>query len=189
MSVLNDLVLILNKNWEAIRIRNVKDAIRLISRERACFVDHSNWSVYTWLEWINLEVEPGEKFISTVSFNIRVPEIIILTKYNKVPEYDVKLTKRNVFIRDRYNCQYTGDKVHPKNADIDHVVPKSKGGKTTWDNLVVTSKKLNRKKGNKSLKESGLKLVKKPIKPSYRSILFDPRKEIKESWKKFIKIK
>ena len=103
-----------------------------------------------------------------------------------MPNHDVKLTKRNIFIRDGYRCQYSGERVDPKNADIDHVIPISKGGQTVWNNLVVSSKHINRKKGNKSLEESGLKLLKKPKKPNAQSILFDPRKEIPETWKKFI---
>jgi 5-methylcytosine-specific restriction endonuclease McrA len=186
MGVLNKLVLILNKNWIAIRVKNVRIAILLTSRERACIVDPLDYNVYKWEEWIKLKVKEKEEYISTTSFNIRIPEIIILTQYGKVPDYDVRLTKKNISIRDQYKCQYTGEKLNPKDADIDHIVPKSKGGKTSWDNLVFTSKKLNRKKGNKHLRETGLKLVKKPKKPKARTLLLNSMKKMPETWTKFL---
>ena len=185
MAYLKDPVLILNKSWLPIRVKTVKSSINLIFRERAFVVNPVTYEVYSLMEWINLEVKEEDKFLRTSHSKIKVPEIIVLSNYNKIPEQNVKLTKKNIFLRDKYLCQYTGKKVDPKNADIDHVIPKSKGGTNSWDNLVVSSKDINRKKGNKTPEEAGLKLIKQPRKPLYRSLLLDPRKEIPESWKKF----
>jgi 5-methylcytosine-specific restriction endonuclease McrA len=186
MGVLNKSVLILNKNWIAIRVKNVRTAILLASRERACIVDPVDYSVYTWDEWVKLKAKEDDKYISSAKCNIKMPEVIVLTQYGKVPDYDVRLTKKNICIRDSYNCQYTGEKVDRKDADIDHIIPKSKGGTSSWDNLVYTSKKLNRKKADKSLEEAGLKLVKKPKKPKARSLLLNSVRTMPDSWKKFI---
>jgi len=186
MTALNDLVLILNKGWTPIRVRNVKTAIKLLFRKRACVVSPEDYQVFSWEKWLEQKIEDGEKYIQAVSCKIKVPEVIVLTEYQKIPIYDVRLTKKNIFLRDKWRCQYSGKVLSPKEADIDHIIPKSKGGKNTWGNLVTTSKKLNRKKGNKSLEEVGLKLLKKPSKPSHRSLLFDPRKKIPESWSKFL---
>ena len=103
----------------------------------------------------------------------------------------IKLTKRNIYIRDKYRCQYTGKQLKFNEANIDHVVPKAKGGKNTWDNLVVCSKDINSIKGDKTNEEAGLKLIKKPTKPSTDSPykLFDTRFNMPESWSKFIKVK
>lgn len=186
MSVLNDPVLILNKNWIAIKVRNVKVAIRITSRERACIIDTNTYEVYTWEQWISLLPSLGEKYIQAVNRQVKLPEVILLTKYGKVPEGDVRLTKKNIFIRDKYKCQYSGEVLSPSTADIDHIIPRSKGGTNEWGNLVVSSKKINRKKGNRTPEEAGLKLLKKPKKPDYKSIIFDPRKKIPECWEKFI---
>ncbi|HUS51764.1 MAG TPA: HNH endonuclease [Candidatus Paceibacterota bacterium] len=186
MSVLNNPVLILNKNWIAIKVRNVKVAIRITSRERAYIVDTNTYEAYTWEQWINILPKQGEKFIQTVSKEIKLPEVILLTQYGKVPEGDVRLTKKNIFIRDSYRCQYTGEILDRGDADIDHIVPRSKGGTNEWSNLVVSSKKINRKKGNRTPEEAGLKLLKQPKKPNYKSIMFDPRKKIPKCWEKFI---
>jgi 5-methylcytosine-specific restriction endonuclease McrA len=187
MSVLDNLVLILNTGWTPIRVKNIKTAIKLLFRERACVVDPFNYEVFNWDKWVNQKITDGEPYIQAVRFKVKAPEIIVLTQYHKTPNYNVRLTKRNIFIRDKYYCQYSGEILSKKNADIDHIIPKSKGGKNTWDNLVATSKAINRKKGDKTPEEAGLKLVKKPVKPSNSALLFDPRKKIPESWKKFIK--
>jgi 5-methylcytosine-specific restriction endonuclease McrA len=186
MSVLSNPVLILNKNWQAIKVRSVKTAIRIVSRERAVIVDVNTYELYTWDKWIQIKVTDEDSSIKTARTRIKSPEVILLTKYGKVPVGDIRLTKKNIFIRDGYRCQYTGDIIDKKEADIDHIIPKSRGGKSTWDNLVVSTKKINRKKANKTPEEAGLKLIKKPKKPDYRSIIFDPRKKIPTSWEKFI---
>ena len=181
-------ILILNKSWTPIRVKTVETSIKLVWRKRAVFVDAKDYSVYNWEEWILLPIEENELYIQTPKIRVKLPEVIVLTEYNKIPSYDVRLTRRNIFVRDNFTCQYTNKKVNYNNADIDHIIPKSKGGRDKWDNLVVASKEINRKKGNKTNEETGLKLIKKPKKPDYKSLIIDPRINIPESWKKFIKI-
>ncbi len=182
--MLNEEVMILNKNWFAITIRNVKKAIQLASRGRACFIDPQDYSVYTWEEWIKLPCE-GEG-ISTTSGKMRIPSVVLLTVYGKMPTSAPRLTKKNIFIRDGNTCQYTGKKVSMKNADIDHVIPTSRNGKNNWNNMVVCSKEVNRKKADRTPEEAGLKLIKKPKRPSNQQITFGSKIAIKEEWKKFL---
>jgi len=188
MGTLRNPVLILNKAWIAIRIKDVQRAITLLCRDRACAVNPENYKLYNWEEWYNQEVNNGEEYIQSVRKKVKVPSIIILSKYDKIPKETPKLTKKNIFIRDGFKCSYTGQKVNSSNADIDHVLPKSRGGKTVWTNLVVSSKEINRKKGNKTPEEAGLKLLRKPSKPKHH-LLFINEEDMPESWKKFIKIK
>jgi len=183
--VLDRLVLILNKNWTPIRIKDVKKAILLICRERAVFVDENNYELYNWEEW--LKIIPEKEGISTTKGLVKIPEIVLLIEYGKVPVKTPKLTKRNIFIRDEFTCQYTGKKVSMKEANTDHVIPVSKKGKSTWENMVVSTKKINSFKGNRTPEEAGLKLLKKPKRPKGSQLLIDPRIKIPESWKKFIK--
>ncbi len=189
MTHLNDKVLILNKSWIPIRVKTVKESIKVIYRLRASIVNPIDYSVYNWLEWTKLDVKDGENFIQTSRNRIKVPEVVVLGQYNKIPHYNVRLSKKNIFVRDLQRCQYSGKVLSRKDADIDHVVPKSKGGKTTWDNLVVCSKQINREKANKSVKEAGLELLRKPYKPQYHPIITDPNEEYPKSWEKFIKIR
>jgi len=183
-TVLNDPVLVLNKNWMAIKVRNVKKAIILTSRERACIVDCVDFSVYTWEEWVRLPCE--EEGITTVKGSVRIPRVIVLTYYGKIPKSAPRLTKRNIFIRDEYTCQYTGKKISKREADIDHVIPLSRNGRNTWDNVVVCSKEINRKKADRTPEEAGLKLIRKPTKPTGAHLMIDPNIEIPEEWNKFI---
>lgn len=177
-------VLILNKSWIPIRVRNVEKAIKLVVRNKAMFIDPNNYEVYNWDQWCKLE-NFSDNFIKTPKSKVKLPEVIVLSLYNKMHTKRIRLTKKNILIRDNFVCQYTGIKLSHKKADIDHVIPKSKGGKDSWDNLVVTSKELNRKKGNKTNREAGLKLIKIPQKPN-SSLWFDPKIKYPESWKKFI---
>jgi 5-methylcytosine-specific restriction endonuclease McrA len=167
-------------------VRSVKRSIILLSRGRAAVVDPKDYAVYTWDEWITLQPEENELAIISTRGLIKAPEVVILTHYGKVPATRPRLTKRNIFVRDGYKCQYTGKKVTLKDGDIDHIIPKSKNGKTTWDNLVVCSKEVNRKKGDKTPAQAGLKLNKVPKQPRYKDLLIDPRTEVPESWRKFL---
>jgi 5-methylcytosine-specific restriction endonuclease McrA len=191
MEALGKPVLILNKSWIPIRVRSVRRVLNMIFREKAVIVDASldHYPTYDWVAWEKVEVSDGDIFIRTTSSLIKIPEVVVLSFYNKVPQYSVKLTKKNIFIRDGYECQYTGDRLDRKEADIDHVVPTSRGGKTEWTNLVVSSKRVNRLKADKTPEEAGLKLKKQPKKPTSRDLIIDPKITYPESWSKFMNIK
>ena len=183
--VLDRLVLILNKNWTPIRIKDVKKAILLICRERAVFVDENNYELYNWEEW--LKIIPEKEGISTTKGLVKIPEIVLLVEYGKIPIRAPRLTKRNIFIRDNFICQYSGERIDMKSGDKDHIIPVSQNGKSTWENMVACKKEINREKRNRTPEEAGLKLLKKPTKPKGSQLLIDPRIKMPESWKKFIK--
>jgi 5-methylcytosine-specific restriction endonuclease McrA len=187
MNVLSKHVLILNKSWDAIRISTVKLAIKVVFAERAMFVDE-DYTVYDWDEWLLFEIGDNEECIHSAKTKIRIPEVVVLKNYNKIPKRKLRLTKRNLMFRDKYCCQYTGELLKPSELDIDHVQPLSRGGTNSWDNMVVTSIKLNRKKDNKTPEEAGLSLIKEPVEPKPISFFLDPRIEIPKSWPKFIDI-
>ena len=183
---LNKYVLILNKSWIPIRIKNVKTAIKLVFNKRACFVDPVDYSVYNWQEWFSIDIKDEEYIHCSHNKKMKIPEWVILTKYNQIPNYNVKLTKRNIFIRDKYKCQYSGKTVDLKEGDIDHIIPKSRGGKTEWNNLVVCSKDINRAKSNRTPEEAQLELLKKPIKPKFQNLFLDPNKKYPKSFYKLL---
>ncbi len=186
MDALQKPVLVLNKLWMPIRVVPSIRAFTLLFAEKAYVVDTSDYAVFNWEEWCELPTNEDEDFVRTSKSNVKMPEVIVLSKYDKIPKKGMKLTKRNIFLRDDFTCQYTGAKVTTKTADIDHVIPKSKGGATNWANLVVCSKAINRKKADRTPQEAGLRLLKKPCKPEPQVIYIDPRMDMPKSWEKFI---
>jgi 5-methylcytosine-specific restriction endonuclease McrA len=189
MKTLDRPVLVLNKSWMPIRIITVKRACTLVFAEKASVIlpdDISDYSVHGWKRWMDMPVSEKEEGIQLCHSRIRIPEVIVLIRFDRVKTTGVRLTKRNIFIRDGHTCQYTGKKVKLDDADIDHVIPKSRGGASTWDNMVVCSKEINRQKANRTPEEAGLKLLKQPHRPTYSRVMIDPRMNVPKSWEKFL---
>lgn len=188
MSALNKPIMVLNKSWMPIRVVPAHRAITLVFAGKASAIDVSDWSVYNWEKWVTRDIsENPYGIISTSSSAIETPEIIVLSVYDKIFRKDVRLTKRNIYIRDGYRCQYTGKKIKESEADIDHVNPRSKGGTNSWGNMVVCTQEINRMKADRTPEQAGLKLIRKPKKPSSDRLLIDPKIKVPESWSKFIK--
>jgi 5-methylcytosine-specific restriction endonuclease McrA len=118
-----------------------------------------------WADWINLPIRKGDMSIRTSSREIRVPTVIVCPKYADMPVKELRPTKQGIRMRDGNRCAYTGVELTNQTFSIDHVLPKSRGGRDTWENLVACHKDVNGKKGNKLNKEIGLKLLKVPTAP------------------------
>ncbi len=187
MSVLNRPVLVLNKVWMPIRVVPTYRALVLMFANKASAVDPNTYYAYKWDDWVKEPVEDTDNIITTSRDVVKAPEVIVLSTYDKVYRKDIRLTKRNIYIRDGYKCQYSGKKIKESDADIDHVIPRSKGGRNSWENMVVCSKDINRMKADRTPEQAGLKLIKRPTKPSSGRLLIDPKVKVPESWSKFIK--
>jgi hypothetical protein len=118
-----------------------------------------------WDEWVELPIRPGDLSVFNGRRHIRVPTVLIEPNFKEMPEKKPKLTKRAVFERDGYIDQYTGEKLSRRDASVDHVRPRSRGGQNSWDNLVTTHKRRNSQKGNRLNHEIGLKPIRKPVAP------------------------
>lgn len=118
-----------------------------------------------WEHWVQLPVREGDPVLMTRHGPIRAPVILINPKFSKMPKKLPRLTKQAIFHRDGYTCGYTGKKLSKGEATIDHIIPRSLGGKDDWENLITCEKKTNFAKGNKTNKEAGLSLLKKPLAP------------------------
>jgi 5-methylcytosine-specific restriction endonuclease McrA len=197
---LNANVLVLNKFYQAIRVINVKRAFSLLCREMAEVIHietdargQAKWHNLNFESWQELsalkkEFEPDEyDWIHTVRFAIAVPRIIRLLGYDKLPRQDVKFNRRNIYARDSNRCQYCGKKFSTTELSLDHVQPKSQGGKTTWDNIVCCCVKCNVKKGGRTPEQAHMHLIVKPTKPK-RSPVINIRlaDERYSSWKQFL---
>ncbi len=146
-------VLLLNITYEPLRIINWKKAVTLLL-----------------LGKVEVLEEYGRE-IRAVSFSIRLPSVVRLLRMVKYPKSEVKFSRQNIYARDKYRCQYCGERYPSEELTYDHVIPRSRGGKTEWTNIVTCCVDCNRKKGGRTPKEAGMKLVRKPTKPTWMPAL------------------
>jgi 5-methylcytosine-specific restriction endonuclease McrA len=161
-------VLVLNRNWQAIDVKTPAQAFCMMANGNATALDiqgTGDMRPVRWEEWLELETREQDNAVRTVRGLVRIPTVLVLARYNKVPKRRPKLSARGIWERDGGKCQYTGKKLGPHEGNIDHVVPRSRGGTTTWENCVLADKKINSLKGNRLPEEVGLKLAKKPQSP------------------------
>ena len=199
-TVLQSNVLVLNRFYQAIRVINVRRAFSLLCRDLAEVIhieqDKSGkhqWMNLNFTDWRELselkaQFEPGDfEWVHTVRFQVAVPRIIRLLGYDKLPRQDVKFNRRNIFARDSNRCQYCGKRFSTTDLSLDHVTPKSQGGKSTWENIVCACIKCNVKKGGRTPEQASMHLITKPIKPR-RSPVINIRlaDERYQSWKQFL---
>lgn len=187
-SALDNFTLVLNKAWQPIGTCTVRDAITLMSRNAAKGLDFRNFIMISWDKWISDKENspPGNNFISSSNFKIPAPEVIILTKYDKKYFRKVRFTTKNLYRRDDHTCQYCLKKKSEDDLSVDHVVPRAKGGKTSWDNCVTACMNCNNKKADRTLAEAGLRLPRKPERPQWNPIIHVRPEFRPESWKPLV---
>lgn len=185
--MLNRQVLVLNKYWMAVHICTVRRALTLLYQELARVVDE-NFQTYDFESWRELStyMHGGEAMIHSPGFNLMLPRVIVLSRYHRNPPQRVKFNRRNIFLRDRYTCQYCGKAPKDDDMTIDHILPRSRGGVTTWDNVVLACTTCNIRKGNHLPTEIGMALLAAPKKPSWLALQFKPEPDSRDLWQKFI---
>jgi 5-methylcytosine-specific restriction endonuclease McrA len=161
------IVLVLNRNWQAINIRTPQDAFCQMATNvaTALDIDGDNIRPVTWYEWITRPIRAGDNAVHTARGAIRVPTVIVALNFAKVPKTRPKLSAKNIRERDGNRCQYTGKLLRPDEGSLDHVVPRSRGGADTWENLVWSAKEVNQRKADRLPHEAGLKLLNVPRAP------------------------
>ena len=188
-------VLVLNKHYMAVRIVGAKRAFSLLCRELAEVVslEEGNYFNYNFENWCEAsqfrrEFEPdGHDWISTVNFHVAVPRIIRLLFYDRLPRSGVKFNRRNIFARDKNSCQYCGKKFPTSELSLDHIIPRSVGGKANWGNIVCACTRCNVKKGGRTPKQAGMKLVTLPVKPKRNPLIHVHLGHQRyHSWKQFL---
>lgn len=193
-------VLVLNRFYQAIRVVNVRRAFSLLCRDLAEVIHleedpagRNQWMNLNFADWRELSelkarFEPDEfDWIHTVRFQVAVPRIIRLLGYERLPRQEVKFNRRNIFARDSNRCQYCGKRFSTTELSFDHVLPKSQGGKSTWENIVTCCIKCNVKKGGRTPEQANMRLITRPVKPK-RSPVINIRltDERYSSWKQFL---
>lgn len=185
--MVDSAVLVLNRGFVALTLTDVKRCFTLLYKGhvRAVLPDYST---YAWEEWCDVPVLPGDDLIQTPSMTLRIPRVIQLLSCDRPPRHDVKFSRHNIYVRDGNRCQYCGRRFPTSELSLDHVVPLSRGGPSTWENVVCACLPCNVRKGNKLLEEAGLTLRKPPVKPRASPLgLLSPQR-IHPSWRNFLDV-
>jgi 5-methylcytosine-specific restriction endonuclease McrA len=167
-------ILVLNRNWQAVNIVGVKRAFALLFQDHARVINTHNG------EFIPMDAEewfahsdshanaPEEAFINTVRLRILIPKVLLLRSFDRLPVTEIKFNRDNVFLRDNFTCQYTGKRCKVTELTLDHVIPRDRGGRTSWENIVTCRRDINSMKANRLPHEAGLSLLRKPGRPKVR---------------------
>ncbi|GAB6164344.1 HNH endonuclease [Thermostilla marina] len=183
--ILQRPTLVLNRNWQPIHIATVARALVLVYQGTALVVDPDDYQTYTWRDWARLVPEDDDLFVQGVAWRIRVPEVVTLVTYDRVPHSSVPFSRRNLFRRDGYTCQYCGRKLSSEQLTIDHVIPRCQGGESTWENCVLACVPCNRRKAARTPEQAGMRLRKKPVRPRWTP-LYSAGEIRVESWRRFL---
>jgi 5-methylcytosine-specific restriction endonuclease McrA len=180
-SPLDSSVLVLNKMFMAVHVINVKRAFCLLFKELAEVVtlEDGQYTTYDFTTWRevsdfkskNFAKGEDEDWIRGASCEIQAPRVIRLLEYDRVPKQTVKFNRRNLFARDHNQCQYCGKKFPTSELSLDHVIPRSQQGKTTWDNIVCACVDCNVRKGGRTPRQANMALIRKPEKPRRSPLL------------------
>ena len=172
-SALNSSVLVLNRLYMAVHVVSARRAFSLLCKSMAevVAVEEDRYNSYDFESWVEVSrardrwKDDGTEWVRGVSFEVMVPKVIRLLFYDRLPQTRVKFNRRNIFARDENRCQYCGKKFSTTELSLDHVIPRSRGGRSTWENMVCSCARCNARKGGRLPEEAGLSLIRKPVKP------------------------
>ena len=181
--------LVLNKHWTPIQTMTTRKAIGLVANGAARIIDPVTYKVHDLDSW-NVVSKTTERLVAgrirSMLLSLAPPEVIVLTSYRGVGPRSVVFSRGNLFRRDRFTCQYCGAQPGTKDLSIDHLLPRSRGGTSSWENCVVACFVCNCRKADRMPGEVGMRLSKTPQKPSWKAFLGTPRHLRYESWEKFL---
>jgi len=185
LEVLDRPTLVLNRSWQPVGVAPVRRSLTLLWNASACVVDPEDFRQYTWADWARLAPREGEAFLQAVTFRLRIPEVLTLVRHDRPRLAAVTFSRRNLFKRDHWTCQYCGAQPGTAELTIDHVVPRSRGGGSTWDNCVLACVPCNARKANRTPDQAGMKLRRRPIRPVWKPLYAEAEVRI-ESWSRFL---
>ena len=161
-SILYTKVLILNRSYLPIHVTSVRRAFTLLYQGIARAVNEQ-YQTFDFESWSHLSVSVRDESVGLVNSVIRVPRVILLVGYDRVPKRQVRFSRYNIYARDKCTCQYCGRKLPRYELNLDHVIPRSRGGTSTWENVVCSCQECNRHKGGKTPHEVGISLLRRQI--------------------------
>jgi len=173
-NVLDLPTLVLNRQWQPIHVTTVVRALVMLWNDTARVVEPEEYRLYAWHEWAALEAAAGMPCIRAARLRMRAPEVVSLTHYDRLPSTAVTFSRRNVARRDHFLCQYCGAQPGGEAITIDHVVPRSQGGTSTWTNCVAACDSCNARKADRTPEQAGMRLRRAPGPARVEAVLRRP---------------
>ena len=172
--MVNAHVLVLNKFYQPVNVVGVRRALCMLYVGVARALDRQ-YQLFDFPSWAALSSELGPETIGLVNRRILIPRIIVVQAYDRVPLGRIRFSRHNIFLRDDNTCQYCGKELPRRHLNLDHVIPRSRGGKSNWENIVASCIKCNFKKGGRTPEEAGMRLRRRPRKPRWAELVHPPR--------------
>jgi len=163
-------VLVVNRNLQAVHITTARRAFVLMFTDVARALDPA-WVAHDFESWASLSPSGDGPTVGTSRGPILIPRVLQLVAYDRMPRTTIRLTRRNIFLRDGYTCQYCARRGTPRDLNLDHVMPRSRGGPMTWENVVCSCRVCNLKKGGRTPPEANMRLLRRPVRPRWSPVL------------------
>ena len=167
---LSSQVLVVNRNLQAVHITTARRAFVLMFTDIARALDPS-WVSHDFESWASLSPSGDGPTVGTSRGPILIPRVVQLVDYDRMPRTTIRLTRRNIFLRDGYTCQYCARRGTPRDLNLDHVMPRSRGGPMSWENVVCSCRVCNLKKGGRTPPEANMRLLRRPVRPRWSPVL------------------
>ena len=168
--MIDSAVLVLNRSYLPIHVTTVRRAFTLLYQGAAKAVNEQ-YQTFNFNDWSELRPHAHEDCLGVVGGAIKIPRVILLVAYDRLPKRHVRFSRYNIFMRDKNTCQYCGRVFPRRELNLDHIIPRSRGGLSAWENIVCSCHHCNRKKGGRTPMEAGLRLIRPPRKPRWTPYL------------------
>lgn len=189
-SLLDTSVLVLNRVYQPVNITTVRRAFTLLYQGTAKAID-AEYKTFDFESWAALSEEVHGRegdFINTVTRALKVPRVIVLQVYDRFPHLHVRFSRQNIYLRDKNTCQYCGQRLPRSELNLDHVIPRSRGGRTSWENIVCSCINCNLEKGGRTPAEASMRLRRKPGRPRWSPFERGEGKFTYEDWRPFLNL-
>ncbi len=185
--MLNSAVLVLNRNYQPVHVTSVKRALSLLYLGVAKAID-TQYRLYEFEDWAALSTASHD-CVHTIDRPIRVPRVVVLSAYEYLPRGRVRFSRLNIYARDHDTCQYCTRRLPRSELNLDHVVPRSQGGKTSWENVVCSCVPCNLRKGGRTPEQAGMKLLKVPVRPRWTPLFRGAARRVTyREWLPFLRV-
>jgi 5-methylcytosine-specific restriction endonuclease McrA len=171
--MINSSVLVLNRSFQPVHVTTVKRAFTLLYLGVARALDRE-MSMFDFETWTALTIAAGDDVIHTSSRQIKVPRVIVLQLYDRIPRTKVRFSRLNIYARDNNTCQYCGRHLPRAQLNLDHIVPRAQGGRTTWENVCCCCVQCNLRKGARTPEQAGMVLTRAATRPRWTPVFRTP---------------
>lgn len=185
--MLNTSVLVLNRHYHPIHVTNVRRAFSLLCQGVARALDEQ-YRLYDFSDWAALSAANEADAVNTIQRRIRVPRVVVLTAFEKVPKTRVRFSRINIYTRDQDTCQYCARQLRRSELNLDHVKPRSQGGTTCWENVVCSCIECNLRKGGRTPEQAHMKLLRTPERPKWTSLFRGGKEKAYKAWLPFLNL-